>query len=271
VNMVEGLPVCERDGPVALIRFNRPERLNAFDGDVIECLVEQLEQLAGDVGVRAVILTGSGRGFCAGGDLRTLRRTEGESERPRPASSESNVDRMLSLTRASQLLHEMPKVTIAAVNGPCAGAGFSLACAADLRIAARSAVFVTAFLRAGQTGDYGGTWFLPRLIGSGKARELFFLGDRIDAEEAERIGLVNRVVADDDLIPNARELAGRVAECAPLTVAGIKANLNDADALTLGELLRTEAVRFARNRSTWDSSEAVAAFLEKRPPVFEGR
>ncbi len=178
---------------------------------------------------------------------------------------------MLQLTRASTLLHEMPKVTIAAVNGPCAGAGLSLACAADLRIAAESAVFATAFLRAGQTGDYGGTWLLPRLVGPGKARELFFLGDRIDAEEAVRIGLVNRVVPDEDLLPVAQAVAEQVAAAAPLTLAGLKANLNDADYLRLDDLMRAEAVRFTRNRSTRDSLEAVNAFLDKRAPTFEGR
>jgi 2-(1,2-epoxy-1,2-dihydrophenyl)acetyl-CoA isomerase len=268
--VIEGLPECEHQGPLAIVRFNRPERLNAIDSDVLQSLIEQLEQLADDRRVRAVILTGSGRGFCAGGDLHSLQEgSNGPAQSPR--ADEEQVERMLGLTRASTLLHEMPKVTIAAVNGPCAGAGLSLACAADLRIAAQSAVFATAFLRAGQTGDYGGTWFLPRLVGPGKARELFFLGERINANEAERIGLVNRVVPDHDLLPVARAIADQAADAAPLAFAGLKANLNDADHLRLDDLLRQEAVRFTRNRSTRDSVEAVRAFLEKRPPTFEGR
>jgi 2-(1,2-epoxy-1,2-dihydrophenyl)acetyl-CoA isomerase len=268
--VIEGLPECELHGPLAIVRFNRPERLNAIDGDVIESLIEHLEQVAEDRRVRAVILTGTGRGFCAGGDLHGLQAGSNRPPPP-PRADEEQVERMLQLTRASTLLHEMPKVTIAAVNGPCAGAGLSLACAADLRIAAESAVFATAFLRAGQTGDYGGTWLLPRLVGPGKARELFFLGDRIDAEEAVRIGLVNRVVPDEDLLPVAQAVAEQVAAAAPLTLAGLKANLNDADYLRLDDLMRAEAVRFTRNRSTRDSLEAVNAFLDKRAPTFEGR
>jgi 2-(1,2-epoxy-1,2-dihydrophenyl)acetyl-CoA isomerase len=268
--MIEGLPECEYEGPLAIVRFNRPERLNAFDTDVIRALVAHLELLAEDQNIRAVILTGAGRGFCAGGDLHAL--DAGSSGTARPSSEEGQqVERMLSTTRASLLLHEMPKVTIAAVNGPCAGAGLSLACAADLRVAAQSAVFVTAFLQAGQTGDYGGTWFVPRLVGSGKARELFLLGDRVDATEAERIGLVNRVVPDQDLLAVAREIAEQAANFAPLALAGLKANLNDAEILGLEDLMRQEAVRFTQNRSTRDSAEAVRAFLEHRIPTFEGR
>ena len=268
--MIEGLPDCEHHGPLAILRFNRPDRLNAIDPDVIQSLIAHLEHLADDANVRAVILTGSGRGFCAGGDLRSLQVDPNAPPEP-PRAPEEQVEAMLRLTRASSLLHEMPKVTIAAVNGPCAGAGLSLACAADLRIAAQSAVFATAFLRAGQTGDYGGTWLLPRLVGPGKARELFFLGERIDANEAERIGLVNRVVPDEELLPVARAIAEQAAVAAPLAFASLKANLNDADDLRLEELMREEAVRFTRNRSTRDSAEAVRAFLDKRPPTFEGR
>jgi 2-(1,2-epoxy-1,2-dihydrophenyl)acetyl-CoA isomerase len=268
--MIEGLPECQREGALAIVRFNRPDRLNAFDPSVIEALIGHLEQLADDPRVRAVILTGNGRGFCAGGDLNIL---QGGSTAPTstPANEDEQVERMLGLTRASTLLHEMPKLTIAAVNGPCAGAGLSLACAADLRVAAQSAVFVSAFLRAGQTGDYGGTWFLPRLVGPSKARELFLLGERIDATEAYRIGLVGRVVPDQDLMEVAREIGKQAAAAAPLALAGLKANLNDADNLALGDLMRQEALRFTANRSTRDSAEAVNAFLENRTPTFEGR
>jgi 2-(1,2-epoxy-1,2-dihydrophenyl)acetyl-CoA isomerase len=267
--MIEGLPECALDGPVAIVRFNRPDRLNAFDPDVIESLIGHLELLAEDRNVRAVILTGNGRGFCAGGDLRRLQGAPSEQAQS-SAAQEEQLERMVQLTRVSTLLHEIPKITIAAVNGPCAGAGLSLACAADLRIAAQSAIFATAFLRAGQTGDYGGTWLLPRLVGSGKARELFLLGARIDATEAERIGLVNRVVPDQDLMAVAREVAEQTASAAPLALAGLKANLNDAEHLGLDDLMRQEAIRFTRNRSTRDSVEAVQAFLEKRTPTFDG-
>src|ERR1700722_10236969 len=255
----------EVSGPVATVRLTRPDRLNAMTEELIGGVLACLEQATADDAIRAVVLTGAGRGFCAGGDLGAM----GEFAGLR--TEEASRAELRRLHRTTELLHEMPKVTIAAVNGPCAGAGLSLACAADLRIAAQSAVFATAFLRAGQTGDYGGTWLLPRLVGPGKARELFFLGERIDANEAERIGLVNRVVPDEELLPVARAIAEQAAVAAPLAFASLKANLNDADDLRLEELMREEAVRFTRNRSTRDSAEAVRAFLDKRPPTFEGR
>jgi len=243
--------------------------LNAFDGDVIHSLIATLEQLGEDQEIRAVVLTGRGRGFCAGGDLHGLAAAPSGASQPR-TSEDEQVERMLQLTRASKLLHEMPKATIAAVNGPCAGAGLSLACATDIRVAARSAVFTSAFLRAGQTGDYGGTWFLPRLVGGGKAREIFFLGERIGSDEALRIGLVSRVVDDEDLLPVALEMAEQAAGFAPLALGAVKQNLNDGDDLGLDDLMRQEAIRFHRNRTTRDSAEAVRAFLEKRTPTFEG-
>jgi 2-(1,2-epoxy-1,2-dihydrophenyl)acetyl-CoA isomerase len=220
------------DGSVATMTLDRPDRLNALDTALVEAVLGRLEQTAQDRDVRVLVLTGAGRAFCAGGDL---------------------------------------KATIAAVNGPCAGAGLSWACAADLRYAAPSAVFTTAFVHAGQSGDYGGTWTLPRIIGSGRARELFLLGDRIDAEEAARIGLVNAVVPQDELLGHVRAIADRIASSAPLAVAAIKGNLNDGERHDLAGLLDRESERFAVNAGTADAVEAARAYAEKRAPRFQGR
>ena len=168
----------EVSGPVATITLNRPDRLNAMTEELIGGVLACLEQAAADDAIRAVVLTGAGRGFCAGGDLGAM----GEFAGARP--EEASRAELRRLHRTTELLHEMPKVTIAAVNGPCAGAGLSWACACDLRIAAESAVFRTAFLSAGLTGDFGGTWSLTRLVGAGRARHLFFLNEKLSAASA---------------------------------------------------------------------------------------
>ena len=262
------------DAGIATITLNRPERLNAFDGPMALDLLAALDEAAADPSVRSVILTGAGRGFCAGGDLRSLAGGDaageggGAESPPGPAALAASIRTM---ERTTELLREMPKVTIAAVNGPCAGAGMSWACAADVRIAASSAVFTTAFLRAGQTGDYGASWLLPRLVGVSKARELLLLSERIDAGEAERIGLVSRVVADDGLMQAAHTMAGSAARFAPLAVAAMKANLTEGEEGSLSRALDREARRMVEGLATRDAREAATALREGRPAVFEGR
>jgi 2-(1,2-epoxy-1,2-dihydrophenyl)acetyl-CoA isomerase len=249
---------------VATITLNRPERLNAMNGALLQGTLEALETAAADDGVRALILTGAGRGFCAGGDL-----TSPDTLGTGPPQSRIRVLR--TYMRSSQLLREMSKVTIAAVNGPCAGAGMSWACAADLRYAAASARFVTAFLNAGLSGDFGGTWTLPRIVGRAKARELYFLSEAMSAEEAERAGLVSKTLPDEELMPYVRGIARKLADSAPITLRYIKQNLNDADHLSFSALLDAEAVRHVTSGTTEDQREAARAFLEKRKPVFKGR
>ena len=227
----------EVSGPVATITLNRPDRLNAMTEELIGGVLACLEQATAEDAIRAVILTGAGRGFCAGGDLGAM----GEFAGPR--TEEASRAELRRLHRTTELLHEMPKVTIAAVNGPCAGAGLSWACACDLRIAAESAVFRTAFLSAGLTGDFGGTWSLTRLVGAGRARHLFFLNEKLSAASAAAIGLVGEVVPDGALMGRVADIASGLAQAPPHVVAGIKQNLNDAQELGLHALLNAEADR----------------------------
>jgi 2-(1,2-epoxy-1,2-dihydrophenyl)acetyl-CoA isomerase len=252
---------------VATITLNRPERLNAMNAELLEEALEAVEAAASDDSVRAVILTGAGRGFCAGGDLGDLSGSSALGGGP----VEAQVGRLRAYTRSSELLHEMPKVTIAAINGPCAGAGLAWACACDLRYASTAAVFTTAFLNAGLSGDFGGSWTLPRIVGPAKARELYLLAERFDASTAERIGLVAKVFPPEELLPFVRSLARRIVESPPLALRAIKQNLNDALEVGFTEMLERETARHVRCARSHDAAEAARAFLEKRKPAFQGR
>ena len=249
---------------IATVTLNRPEKLNALSGEMMEGLVPVIEGLAEEKEVRCVVVTGAGRGFCAGGDIAGM--ASGET-----LPNENPVARLRRLEETSRLLHEMPKPTIAMVNGPAAGAGLSIALACDIRIAGESARFGTAFVRIGFSGDFGGTWMLQRLVGPAKARELYFTGDLIDAREAERIGMVNRVVPDDELAAETRALAERIAKGPPIALARMKQNMNLGLASDFSTLLDAEAEGMIMTGMTQDNREAVKAFLEKRPATFHGR
>lgn len=262
--MTELADYAAADG-VAVVTLNRPERLNAMTDELLEALLAALERAAADDGVRAVVLCGAGRAFCAGGDLKEGVGGGVGGDGPVPTAS-GNLRRYM---RTAQLLREMPKPTIAAVQGACAGAGLSLACAADLRVAAPSAVFATAFVSVGLSGDFGGTWALTGLVGSARAREAYLLADRIPAPRALAIGLVSEVVDDEDaLLGRAGELAARLAALSVPAVRAVKANLNDAQEVGFREALEREAFRHIECSRTPEAREATQAFLEKRAPVF---
>ncbi|WP_201359261.1 enoyl-CoA hydratase [Mycobacterium paraintracellulare] len=252
----------------ATVTLNRPDRLNAMNDELLTDVLRILEQLASDDSVRAVILTGNGRGFCAGGDLSA---GPGGGIGGPDLTFHERTGLMRRYMETSRLLHTMPKVTIAAVNGPCAGAGLAWACACDVRVASQTAVFKTAFLSAGLSGDFGGTWTLSRITGPSKARELYLLNERVTAEEALRIGLVSRVVAPDALLGEASRLASTLAASAPLALAAIKDNMNDAERVSFTEGLDNEIRRHVFCMETEDSVEAANAFLEKREPRFKRR
>jgi len=249
---------------IAWLTLNRPDRLNAFSPTMLLAFGEALQRLSEDPGVGAVIVTGAGRGFCAGGDVKTMpeRASQGFEER---------VEGLRRMHRLPMLLRTMPKVVIAMVNGPAVGAGLGLAMACDLRIAGRSARFGTGFAGVGYSGDFGGSWTLTRLVGTAKTRELYLLGEIIDAETAQSLGLVNRVVDDDALHDEAAALARRIADGPRIAYGYMKRNLFAAETEPLATVLEMEAVHQARTAMTEDHLEASRAFAEKRRPVFKGR
>jgi 2-(1,2-epoxy-1,2-dihydrophenyl)acetyl-CoA isomerase len=253
------------DDRLAIVTLNRPEKLNALNQELLDALPGVLQRLAEDDEVRCVVLTGAGRGFCAGGDVSAMASGEAVSEMMDP------VKRLRGQEEASRLLHEMPKPTIAMINGAVAGAGLSLALACDIRYAAESARCGSAFARVGFSGDFGGTWHLQRLIGPAKARELYFTGDLIDAREAERLGIFNRVFADDRLREETMALARKVTNGPPIALRRMKENMNLALVSDFPRLLDAEAEGMIMTGMTKDHMEAARAFVEKRAPVFEGK
>jgi 2-(1,2-epoxy-1,2-dihydrophenyl)acetyl-CoA isomerase len=258
--VTDGLRV-EIDGAVATLTLDRPEALNALTIAVKVALLDALTSIAADRGVRAVVLTGAGRAFCAGQDL---------VEREAPDAPPLDVELRDRYNPIIRTLRTMGQPVIAAVNGVAAGAGASLAFACDLRLAAPEARFVLAFGRIGLVPDSGATWFLPRLLGSARAAELALVGDAVDADEALRIGLVNRVVPASDLAAEARALADRLAAGAPQAMAMTKGALERAWSIGLDEALDGEATLQGIAGVSGDHQEGLTAFREKRPPRFTG-
>jgi 2-(1,2-epoxy-1,2-dihydrophenyl)acetyl-CoA isomerase len=249
---------------VAVLTLNRPDRLNALSQAMLGALKDSLVRLAEDDAAGAILITGAGRGFCAGGDVKDMaNRTE--------QSFEDRVARLQRMHELPQMMRRHPKVILAAVNGPAFGAGLGLAMACDLRVAARSARFGTAFVRIGYSGDFGGSWLMTRLIGPARARELYLTGEEVSAERAEAIGLVNRVVDEAALTETAMALARRFAAGPRIAHRYMKRNLNAAETESFAEVCDLEALHQARTGLTEDHREAVKAFAEKRKPAFRGR
>ncbi len=285
----------QRDDGVAVITLNRPKSLNAMGGELMLLLAKYLDQCAKDSAIRAVVLTGAGRAFCAGGDVKGMAgrssdsadgKKGGESFSPvrditaeggpgKSGSIISALDDTVAGLRESQLqtsyvLHTMPKPTIGMVNGHAVGAGLSLALACDLRIASEKAKFGTAFRNVGLSGDYGGSYYMTNLVGTAKARELYFTADIIEADEALRLGLVNRVVPHDDLATETLAFAAKLASGPTRTFARMKENLNLATHVDLKTLIDHEALNMRLSSMSNDSREAVKAFVDKRDPKFIG-
>ncbi|MFA5914902.1 MAG: enoyl-CoA hydratase [Burkholderiales bacterium] len=250
---------------VATLTLNRPDRLNALSSPMLEGLLEALPRLAADPDIAVVVLTGAGRGFCAGGDVKSM--AEGSSQ----LGVEDAVQRLRGRMEVSRLLHEIPKPTIAMINGPAAGAGLAMALACDLRIAGESARLITAFAKVGFSGDFGGSYFLSKLVGTAKARELYYLGEPLTAAQALALGLLSSVVPDAELPGATTALAQRLARGPGIALGLMKHNFNAAETGTLSELLDLEALHQIQTARTEDHAEAARAFVEKRPPAFKGR
>lgn len=225
---------------VAVVTLNRPDRLNAFNGEIMEAFLAAVQQVAVDPGVGCVVVTGAGRGFCAGGDTKDggQRRAEGKPPPPEPVGGAT----LRRTAEASRLLREMPKPTIAMVNGPVAGAGIGVAGSCDLRFAGASATFLSAYVNIGGGGDYGATYVWPKILGAAKARELFFLNHKFDAQEALAFGLYTRVLPDETLREGTLEVARRLAKGPSSSWAYMKQNLNASEDEAFGRHLDRESL-----------------------------
>lgn len=276
------MPDClidKRSDGVALITLNRPERLNSMGGELMPLLAEYLAEVEHDPLVRCVAITGAGRGFCAGGDVGGMqRRNDSQTAAaadPSPATLIAAMEAQVRDLRERQAatvlrLRSMPKPTVALVNGHAVGAGLGLALACDLRVCSGAARFGTVFRNIGLSGDFGGSYLLQRLVGAGKARELYFTGEVIDARRALELGIANRVIEGESWLEEALAFCASLAAGPTLAYGRMKANLNLAETGTLAEVMDQEALNMRLSGMTNDSREAVRAFVEKREPRFTG-
>ena len=261
----ELIETLDADGVLSLV-LNRPASKNAMNQAMLEALLSALGRAASDANVRCVLLSGAGGAFCVGGDVKAFAASGGQDH-----ALEGKVASLRARMEAARLLHEMPKPTLAAIEGAAAGAGLSLAMACDLRVAGRSAKITTAFAKVGLSGDFGGTFFMTKLLGAAKARELYLLSPILSGEDAAKIDLVTRAVPDGDVMTEARAMAKQLATGPTVTLGYIKKNLSLAEDATLEAVFDAEALHHSRCTETADHKEAARAFVEKRKPVFVGR
>ncbi|HXW54427.1 MAG TPA: enoyl-CoA hydratase [Candidatus Cybelea sp.] len=254
----------ERSGALLTLRLNRPQKLNALTPEMGRSLVHALLRAADDKQVRAVMITGAGRAFCAGGDLDLLR-----DVRKRRASHELEA-LLVSGKEICVAIATMTKPVIAAVNGPAAGGGMNLALACDMRVASDQARFAESFANVGLYPDFGGTYFLPRIVGLALAAELFYTAETLSAEDALRLGIVNRVFASDQFVAEARQLAENLAAMPPVALRDVKRTILADDRRTLEEKLDEEIRLQLHCFESEDCLEGLNAFFEKRKPNFRG-
>ena len=257
--------LCHVEDAVAVLTLNRPERRNALSAEMNAGMRAVLPRLAADDEVGCLLLTGAGGAFCAGGDVKAMGEGTGRYGRSFEEQVQTLASRQAEFAGA---LHNHPRPVIAALGGAAAGAGLAFALACDIRIAAESAFVTTGYANVALSGDYGISWFLTRLVGHAVACELLFTAERIDANHCERLGLVNRVVPDDELEAESMALARRIAAGPRTAIRYMKENLNAAATAALGPSMDGEAERIIRAMGSDDHREAVQAFMQKRPPRF---
>ena len=258
------------DGHVGVITFNRPERRNALSDPMYAGIEQALDAFRDASEVRVVLVTGNGGAFCAGGDVKGFHEANTGGARPAPGRADPVERLRRNQQTVSRGFHEFRCPVVAALPGPAAGAGLSMALAADIRLAAERALLVTAFADVGASGDFGGSWFLEKLVGPAKAKELYFTSPRLTAADACALGLVNQVLPDDGFDAAALQWCHDLAMKAPIAVALMKENINRASTVDLATALDAEATAMMASMSTADHREAAAAFVEKRRPTFVG-
>lgn len=264
------------DGNVGVITFNRPDRRNALSNAMYDGFHTALPILADDPTVNVVMITGAGGAFCAGGDVKGMNESHqasgGDPKEQLGVDAESRAHGLAERQRwVSLAIHRFPKPVVAALPGAAAGAGMSIALACDLRLAAQRSIIVPAFANVAASGDFGGSWFLTQLVGTAKAKELYFTSPRLSSQDALDLGIVNQVLADDGFDDAALDWCRSLADRAPVALRLMKQNLNRAITCDLESALDAEATAMVRTMSTADHREAAAAFVEKRTPVFTGR
>jgi 2-(1,2-epoxy-1,2-dihydrophenyl)acetyl-CoA isomerase len=266
----------DADG-IFTIMIDRPEAMNGVNERVGRQLVAATQRAARDPGARTVIFTGAGKAFCAGGDFKSFGRPDLDDpltaqwhDKPIWTESEARAERLMAGAEVTRLLHEMGKPTIAMIRGPAVGAGIGYLAACDFRFASETASFQSGYVRVGLSPDIGTTYFVTKLLGPSKAREFMFVNEKLDAQEALRIGLVGKVVADDRLEEETMAFARRLAKGPPVAIRNIKQGIVAAETETMREVMEMEARNMARCFQTADAKEAVRAFMEKRPAVFNG-
>ena len=260
-----GQVCCRVEDGVATLTMNRPEARNALSPEMGAGLRQALSALRDESGIGCLVLTGAERAFCAGGDVKAMRKRAAEGGERTEADIRTLKEQQCTLSGA---LYRHPLPVIAAIAGPASGAGLAIALACDLRIAARGAFLTTGYARVGLSGDYGISWFLTRMLGHARACELLFVPERIAAEEAARLGLVNRVVPDEALESETGALARRIASGPRKAIRFMKENIRRAHERGLEECMDREAERIMEGMRSADHREAVRAFVEKREPVF---
>ena len=260
--------LCEITDRVATITLNKPHKKNALGDVLTPALRRTVAELEHDERVGCVVLTGTGDAFCAGGDVSGMGPSSAPAAEDKPTPQDRIADLVHKQVTLTQRIHELSKITIAALPGPAAGAGLSIALACDVRLASSNAFVTTAFKNIGLSGDYGSSWFLPRLIGLAKAKELFYTADRVDAEEGLRLGIFNKVFPQADFRREAFEYARGIANGPTQTLARMKTNLNEGVDQSLRDSLELEARQLISSMGSAEAKEAIAAFMEKRPPVF---
>lgn len=265
---------------VTTLTLNRPQALNAFSGEIMSGLQESLPRIAEDPGVRVLVLTGAGRAFSAGGDVKGFaastaqRKSESRSTNAKKPDDEAFKERTLGLrasTKISEYLHLMPKPTIACLPGVAAGGGLSVALACDIRLGCASTRITTAFAKIAVSGDYGGSYFLTRLVGPAKAKELYFTSEILHAEEAKRLGILNHVFPDHEFAESCERFINKIRDMSPLTLRRMKSNLNLAEEKALGAVLDLEAEHMIHSFASEDHRIGSRSFVTKERPVFVGR